>query len=78
LHDIDRDGRVVFADNFAQNLDSANATGFRSDRSWVDLPVTPGSLSRFVGVGRDAAYLADRIEEDLISAPTSEPTRLAV
>jgi putative flavoprotein involved in K+ transport len=157
LQDIDRDGRIVFADNLAQNLDSADttynnicaiidkhieeqnieapagrhyepvwqpqaptseldlkaarvagivwATGFRSDWSWVDLPIFDGNnypthrrgvttlantyvlglpwlytwgSGRFVGVGRDAAYLADRIEEDLISAPASEPMRLAV
>jgi len=66
------------------------ATGFRSDWSWVDLPVFDGSgypthrrgvtamdglyvlglpwlhtwgSGRFVGVGRDATFLADRIGE---------------
>jgi putative flavoprotein involved in K+ transport len=157
LHDIGQDGRVLFAADLVQNLESADATynniceiidkyieergitappgqhyepvwqpqqslqeldlakhritsviwatGFRSDWSWVDLPIFDGSgypdhrrgvtttarayvlglpwlytwgSGRFVGVGRDAAFLADRIEEDLLSASSSEPLRLAV
>jgi putative flavoprotein involved in K+ transport len=157
LEDIRQDGRVLFADNLAQNLDSADATynnicaiidkhiqeqgieapagqhyepvwrpqttareldlaqarisgvvwatGFRSDWSWVELPIFDGNgypdhrrgvttlarvyvlglpwlytwgSGRFVGVGRDAAYLADRLEEDLRSAPAPEPMRMAV
>ena len=139
-----RDGRLVFADDLARNLDAADAvyngicalidrhiadngvdappgrpyvpvwqpgegpaeldplaagisavvwaTGFRSDWSFVDLPLFDGSgypvhrrgvtrvdgiyvlglpwlhswgSGRFVGVGRDAEFLADRIEERL-------------
>jgi putative flavoprotein involved in K+ transport len=68
------------------------STGFRSDWSWVDLPIFDGAgypthtrgvtslpgiyvlglpwlytwgSGRFVGVGRDAAYLAERIAEHL-------------
>jgi putative flavoprotein involved in K+ transport len=68
------------------------ATGFRSDWSWVDLPIFDGSgypthtrgvtsmdgvyvlglpwlytwgSGRFVGVGRDAAYLAEKIKAHL-------------
>jgi putative flavoprotein involved in K+ transport len=71
------------------------ATGFRSDWSWVELPIFDGNgypdhhrgvtsapcvyvlglpwlhtwgSGRFVGVGRDAGYLAGRIEEDLLAA----------
>jgi len=157
LDDILEDGRIVFSDNLAQNLDSADATynnicaiidkyieengitapagqhyepvwqpaespceldpgasrissviwatGFRSDWSWVELPIFDGNgypdhrrgvttmqrvyvlglpwlytwgSGRFVGVGRDADYLAQRIEEDLKSVSLREPVRMAV
>jgi putative flavoprotein involved in K+ transport len=71
-------------------------TGFRSDWSWIDLPIFDGTgypthtrgvtsipgvyvlglpwlytwvSGRFVGVGRDAGYLAERIVEHLASTP---------
>jgi putative flavoprotein involved in K+ transport len=157
LEDISQDGRIHFADDLAQNLDSADATynnicaiidkhiadlgieapagqryepvwqpqtavreldraeahiggivwatGFRSDWSWVDLPIFDGNgypshcrgvtsiarvyvvglpwlytwgSGRFVGVGRDAAFLAERIEEDLRRASLAEPLEIAV
>jgi putative flavoprotein involved in K+ transport len=157
LEDIGAGGRMIFADNLLQNLDSADATynnicaiidkhieenkitapasrhyvpvwrpenpareldlkeagvtsivwatGFRANWSWVNVPifdangypdhrrgVTPvtgiyvlglpwlytwGS-GRFVGVGRDAGFLADRIEETLAAASRSDPVRMAV
>jgi putative flavoprotein involved in K+ transport len=147
LQDIRQDGHVLFADNLAQNLDSADAsynnicttidkyiaeqgieaptgehyvpvwqpeaapraldlaqtgvtgvvwaTGFRSDWSWVELPIFNGNgypdhrrgvtssaglyvlglpwlytwgSGRFVGVGRDAGHLGERIDADLTAA----------
>lgn len=81
------------------------ATGFRSDWSWVHLPIFDGSgypdhrrgvttmarvyvlglpwlytwgSGRFVGVGRDAEHLAERIERDLVAGKTSEVLKVAV
>ncbi len=72
------------------------STGFRSDWSWVDLPIFDGAgypahtrgvtampgvyvlglpwlytwgSGRFVGVGRDAGFLAERITEHLAATP---------
>jgi putative flavoprotein involved in K+ transport len=86
------------------------ATGFRSDWSWVDLPIFNGAgypthtrgvttvdgvyvvglpwlytwgSGRFVGVGRDAGFLADRIDEYLADrdhadeGDVAEPMKLA-
>lgn len=147
LEDIRQDGRILFADNLVQNLDSADATynnictiidkyiaeqgidapvgahyrpvwqpseapreldlaasgisgivwatGFNADWSWVDLPIFDGNgypdhrrgvtslpglyvvglpwlytwgSGRFVGVGRDADFIAERITQDSESA----------
>jgi putative flavoprotein involved in K+ transport len=157
LEDISQDGRVFFADDLVQNLDSADATynnicaiidkhiaelgieapagphyepvwepqkavreldlaeaqisgivwatGFRSDWSWVNLPIFDGNgypshcrgvtsmarvyvvglpwlytwgSGRFVGVGRDTDFLAERIEGDLRKSPVTEPLEIAV
>jgi putative flavoprotein involved in K+ transport len=98
----------------ARELDPAAAgiasviwsTGFRSDWSWVELPIFDGAgypahkrgvtavegiytlglpwlytwgSGRFVGVGRDAAFLADRIEQHLAKPAASlAPLEMAV
>ena len=81
------------------------ATGFRSDWSWVDLPIFDGSgypthkrgvttmdgvyvlglpwlhtwgSGRFVGIARDAAYLADRIMESRSKQKAMEQVSEAV
>lgn len=80
------------------------ATGFRSDWSWVDLPVFDGSgypthrrgvtsmdglyvlglpwlhtwgSGRFVGVGRDAAFLTDQIERRIEGATSEQCLNVA-
>ncbi len=88
---------ILALDPSAQGITSIIwCTGFRSDWSWVDLPIFDGAgypthargvtampgiyvlglpwlytwgSGRFVGVGRDAGYLAGRVVEHLAAVP---------